>query len=93
MALAFANAVRSSGSDINWQFGTFTSVLGDGGTAATLSIGGRVLYAWFTNTDADSDESQSLRWSLSQSATTGITTVSVYSNDTITAGRYVIAYR
>lgn len=93
MSATIGDPVKSSGSDLNWIYGEWTSTVGGGGTAATLTVGGLVLFSIFESLDADKDDVRFVPHSVSRSTTTGISTVSLYSDRAVTNGRYIIAYR
>lgn len=91
MAFTISNQTPSSGSDLFWIVGAFTSI--DGDTSGTISVGGTQIYlAQFTNYDADNGEIRFLPVSYSTSG--NITTITVnLSASAVTNGRFIIAYR
>ena len=91
MAFTTANIQPSSGSDLNWLVGEFTSVAGD--TTGTITVGGIQVYlAQFTNYDTKNGEVKFLPLSYSIGTTTTTITVNM-SASAISNGRFIIAYR
>lgn len=68
--------------------GTFTHAVG--GAAESMVVAGRVLGAVFQNCDSTGEHDVEIPYSLSQNATTGITTITIYCNAVITAGRFMV---
>lgn len=68
--------------------GTWTHEIG--AAAPTVTVGGRVLAAFFQDCDADQMKAVSIPYSLSMDTSTGITTITWYPSAAVTTGRFVI---
>jgi hypothetical protein len=91
MAFATANVQRSVFGDLNVTYGDWTGAEGD--AAGTIGVeGGRVYQALFTSQDS-SGAIQIAPCRVSVSTTGQVTTVTVYNQETVTTGRFLIIHK
>ena len=69
-------------------FGTFTHAIG--AAAESLAVAGRVLGAIFQNCDATGEHDVEVPYSIAQSTTTGVSTITFYPNAAVTTGRFMV---
>jgi len=68
--------------------GTWTHTVG--AAEETLAVAGRVLAAIFTHVDSSGAHDVLMSYSLSQSTTTGVTTITIHGQAAVTTGRFVV---
>jgi hypothetical protein len=91
MAFATANVRRSVFGDMNITAGDWTASEGD--AAGTIGVeGGRVYMANFTSQDS-SGNIQIAPCRVSVSTSGNVTTVTVYHQETVTTGRFLIIHK
>ena len=90
MAFATANVQRSVFGDLKVTYGDWTGAVGD--AAGTIGVeGGRVYLAHFTSQDSSGEIQPAVR--VSVSTTDAVTTVTVYNQETVTTGRFLIVHK
>lgn len=89
MAFATANVRKSAFGDLKVTAGDWTVSAGD--AAGTIGVeGGRVYLAEFSVQDTDTPTGGKVN--ISPSTTGNVTTVTVYHNETVTTGRFLIIH-
>lgn len=89
-ALSTALVRRASLGDLKATLGTFTATAGD--AAGTITVEGGWAMAFFFSRDASgSVQAIPMRYSLSTSG--NITTVTVYTQETVTLGDFIILHK
>ena len=89
MAFAAANVNSTVFGNLRVTYGDWSSSVGDASGTVTVQ-GGRVYQALFTNQDTESPTYTPIPCSVSVSS--GLATVTVYPQDTVTAGRFLIIH-
>ena len=91
MAFAKTNVQTSVFGDLKVTYGDWTGAIGD--AAGTIGVeGGRVYLALFTSQDS-SGEIQIAPCRVSVSTSGSVTTVTVYNQETVTTGRFLIIHK
>ncbi len=89
-ALSTTNVQKSYFGNLKVTYGAFTSTEGDAATTVTVE-GGQVYLALFTSQDS-SGALVMHPCRVSVSGTSGVVTITVYTQETVTTGRFIIIH-